>query len=105
MKSFALLLAAGVALAQDISSLPQCGQTCITNMLSIATSEFGCGSGDVVCICSKSDFGYGVRDCANEACGASDAAKVISYGTTYCASIASSAIPSSAASAVSTGAL
>merc|ERR1712032_699959 len=104
MKSLALLVAAGVALAQDIGGLPACGQTCITNMLAIAQSTFGCAPGDVVCYCSEPRFGYGVRDCSNEACSPEDAASAISYGTSYCASAAASASGASA-TAVSTGAL
>ncbi|KAF2689699.1 hypothetical protein K458DRAFT_291817, partial [Lentithecium fluviatile CBS 122367] len=61
-------------------------QTCISNMLAIAQSAFGCASGDVVCYCTNQDFGYGVRDCAQEACGSAEEANtVISYGTNYCA--------------------
>jgi len=105
MKSFAVILAAaGVALAQDPSTLPACGQTCVSNMLGIATSQFGCAAGDIVCYCSEPNFGYGVRDCSNESCSAEDAAKVISFGTEYCASALASATGASA-SAVSTGAL
>jgi hypothetical protein len=58
--------------------------TCINNMLGIATSSFGCGQGDVLCYCREPNFGYGVRDCANEACGSSEAATVIAFGTQYC---------------------
>ncbi|KAF2749157.1 hypothetical protein M011DRAFT_466276 [Sporormia fimetaria CBS 119925] len=90
--SFALLAAAGIAMSQDLASLPECGQTCITNMLSIANSGFGCGAGDVVCYCSNQDFGYGVRDCSNQACSSpEEAARVIQYGTDYCASALSGA--------------
>lgn len=63
----------------------QLQQTCISNMLAIATNDFGCAQGDVVCYCNNADFGYGVRDCANEACGSEQAASVIAYGTNYCA--------------------
>ena len=54
-------------------------------MEQIAQSEFGCASGDVKCYCENVDFGYGVRDCANEACSSpKDAATVIAYGVAYC---------------------
>jgi hypothetical protein len=77
--------------------------TCINNMLGIATSSFGCGQGDVLCYCREPNFGYGVRDCANEACGASEAATVIAFGTQYCQQALASASPSptSGASALS----
>ncbi|KKY16885.1 putative cfem domain protein [Diplodia seriata] len=86
MKSFAILAVASMAMAQSLSDLPTCGQTCVNNMVSIATNEFGCSQGDVSCQCNNADFGYGLRDCANEACGSQDAASVISYGNSYCAS-------------------
>ncbi|KAF2730027.1 hypothetical protein EJ04DRAFT_515529 [Polyplosphaeria fusca] len=54
-------------------------------MLGIATSAFGCASGDIVCYCTEPNFGYGVRDCSNQACSsAEDAAAVIAYGTQFC---------------------
>ena len=55
-------------------------------MLGIATSQFGCGQNDVLCYCREPNFGYGVRDCANEACGSGEASTVIAFGTQYCAS-------------------
>lgn len=73
-------------LTQLLRTDAQLQQTCINNMVSIATSEFGCGQSDVSCQCNKAEFGYGVRDCANEACGGSDAASVIAYGNSYCQS-------------------
>lgn len=53
-------------------------------MLAIATSEFGCASGDVACYCSHENFGYGIRDCSKEACGEEVANQAISYGLNYC---------------------
>lgn len=55
-------------------------------MLGIATAQFGCGQNDVLCYCKEPNFGYGVRDCANEACGSSEASTVIAFGTQYCQS-------------------
>ena len=56
-------------------------------MVSIASSQLGCSTGNVTCYCTQPDFGYGVRDCANEACpNAGDANTVISFGVTYCQS-------------------
>jgi len=55
-------------------------------MLAIAQSGFGCSPGDTVCYCTNVDFGYGVRDCAQQACSSSEeATRVISYGSAYCA--------------------
>ena len=53
-------------------------------MLGLAPS-LGCSATDAACLCRSADFGYGVRDCANEACGdAATAQQVIAYGTQYC---------------------
>lgn len=55
-------------------------------MIAIASSQLGCSGGNVTCYCTEPDFGYGVRDCANEACTSDeDANTVISFGTSYCA--------------------
>jgi hypothetical protein len=58
-------------------------QTCINNMLALAPS-LGCASNDANCLCSNPNFGYGIRDCSNQACGAEVASSVIAYGGTYC---------------------
>jgi hypothetical protein len=56
-------------------------------MISVAQSEFGCSAGDVFCYCEKPEFGYGVRDCSNEACANEEEAnQVIAYGNEYCES-------------------
>ncbi|KAK0719263.1 hypothetical protein B0H67DRAFT_642631 [Lasiosphaeris hirsuta] len=80
---------AGLVQAQDVGVLPACGQICINNMLALAPS-LGCPPGDTACLCGKGDFGYGVRDCAAQACGASDAGVVVAYGANICAN----AVPS-----------
>lgn len=51
-------------------------------------SSLGCSSSsDAACLCCNPDFGYGVRDCANQACAnAQNAQSVISFGTNYCQS-------------------
>jgi len=60
-------------------------------MIQIAGSQLGCATGNVTCYCTQPDFGYGVRDCANEACqNSGDAQRVIAFGSTYCASALSS---------------
>ncbi|KAF2843681.1 hypothetical protein M501DRAFT_994689, partial [Patellaria atrata CBS 101060] len=53
-------------------------------MLTIASAQFGCGIDDKNCICNAANFQFGVRDCANQACGA-DGAVVAQYGEQYCA--------------------
>jgi hypothetical protein len=78
-------------MAQSLNDLPTCGQTCVNNMINIASTQFGCAVGDITCYCTNANFGYGVRDCSNEACSAEDAAKVIGYGTSFCANAVQSA--------------
>jgi len=52
----------------------------------IAQAGFlGCKPGDSFCLCNNANFGYGIRDCANQACHPSDAVAVINYGINYCA--------------------
>lgn len=87
MKTSLTLIAIGAALAsaQQLNQLAQCGQTCINNMIGKGM-ELGCSGSDAACLCSKIDFGYGVRDCANQACvgDANAAQQAIAYGATYC---------------------
>lgn len=67
-----------------IADCPVSQQVCITNMLNLA-NNFGCGA-DPVCLCTKADFIYGIRDCSNEYCQDSSVAdQVINYGAQYCA--------------------
>lgn len=61
-------------------------QVCVNNMIQIASGQFGCNLGNATCYCSEPNFGYGIRDCADQSCSASDAAKVITFGTEYCES-------------------
>lgn len=53
------------------------------------SEELGCSAPDAACLCTKPDFGYGIRDCSNAACGAEAAVSVISYGQSYCAGMIS----------------
>jgi len=68
-----------------ITDLPTCGQTCFNNMLGKYTS-LGCTGPDSSCVCQNMDFYYGIRDCANAACGSGDASTVMAFESTYCAS-------------------
>ncbi|KAF1808559.1 hypothetical protein P152DRAFT_517457 [Eremomyces bilateralis CBS 781.70] len=67
----------------DYSALSECGQTCIRNMLQLAPT-LGCDEGDHNCYCCNANFGYGIRDCANEACDNEDAVKVLQWGAAAC---------------------
>ncbi|KAF5128722.1 GPI-anchored CFEM domain protein [Metarhizium anisopliae] len=67
-----------------ISDLPPCGQTCMNNMIA-QYSQLGCRSPDPACLCKNANFGYGVRDCANGACGAAVAPTVTNFASShYC---------------------
>ena len=86
-----------------ISSLPSCGQLCFNNLIA-QYSTLGCSSPDPSCLCSKVNFGYGIRDCSNGACGTDIASTVIAYETAYCSSALATAIHTSAtASSTATG--
>ncbi|KAI1810627.1 hypothetical protein GGS20DRAFT_579729 [Poronia punctata] len=68
-----------------LGALPSCGQTCFNNVQA-QYSALGCPSpSDAYCLCNNVDFGYGIRDCANGACGTAVGSTVIAYGSTYCA--------------------
>ncbi|XDG03751.1 hypothetical protein ABKA04_003366 [Annulohypoxylon sp. FPYF3050] len=92
MKTSMILVGVGavMAAAQEItypSGFPDCGKTCVNNMLNQA-SELGCTDVAPSCLCTKPNFIYGVRDCATESCqDQSLAQQVIQYGSQYCASI------------------
>lgn len=84
MKSIALLsLFAAAGLAQDMGGISDCGKMCINNMLDLAP-ELGCEAKDMACLCANMDFGYGVRDCATEACPGDDLEKIQSVGAAQC---------------------
>nr|UUW20877.1 CFEM86 protein [Metarhizium anisopliae] len=67
-----------------ISDLPPCSQTCMNNMIA-QYSQLGCRSPDPACLCHNANFGYGLRDCANGACGAAVAPTVTNFASShYC---------------------
>lgn len=53
-------------------------------MVNIANTQFGCAAGNVTCYCTDPRFGYGLRDCSGQACGAAVQAQVLAFGTAYC---------------------
>ncbi|KAH8808627.1 hypothetical protein F5884DRAFT_792917 [Xylogone sp. PMI_703] len=73
-----------------ISDLPPCGQTCMSNMIG-QYSTLGCASPQPTCLCQNVNFGYGIRDCANGACGTAVGSTVISFGLSYCSSATAAA--------------
>ncbi|KAL4723218.1 hypothetical protein ACLX1H_009708 [Fusarium chlamydosporum] len=98
------------AAAQSSGDLPQCGQTCASNMVSAAKSrELGCDAGDVSCLCTNQDFIYGLRDCSAAICNSEQAAAVVAYGLAICrqagVQITTGSAGSVSASASGTGAV
>ncbi len=53
-------------------------------MLALGPS-LGCPTPEFGCLCRLVNFGYGIRDCANAACGPEVGAQVIAYGVAACA--------------------
>ncbi|KAM7197773.1 hypothetical protein V8F20_006446 [Naviculisporaceae sp. PSN 640] len=90
MKWFVLAAFAGAATAQGSEVLPPCGQTCIDNMIG-QWNFLGCpsvdGNADAVCLCDTPDFGYGIRDCANQHCSPEYVGAVITYAQRYCQAV------------------
>jgi CFEM domain len=69
--------------ASSVPTLISLQQTCVKNMLGLAPS-LGCSANDAACLCKNANFGYGIRDCSNAACGEAVASTVIAYGNSYC---------------------
>ncbi|KAL1891408.1 hypothetical protein Sste5346_007671 [Sporothrix stenoceras] len=90
---FALAALAGIAKSQsfpDEASLPGCGQTCLDQVISEA-STFGCTADSVGCLCAAPNFQNGVHDCAAAACAADLLASVTNYVIGVCATAVVSA--------------
>jgi len=85
-----------VALISPAAAISNCAQMCIKNMLALASS-LGCNPTDASCLCKNKDFGYGINDCTNEACGSADVPDVQSYGASMCANLGASQAPSGSA--------
>ena len=81
----ATAFATHTATTTGLAALPACGQTCFGNMVA-QYAALGCASPAPACLCGNVNFGYGLRDCANGACGAVVASSVVAYGSSYCAS-------------------
>ncbi|KAK5187875.1 hypothetical protein LTR16_009322, partial [Cryomyces antarcticus] len=69
VSSIAVLAVAAVpALAQNLSSLPTCAQTCAAGGI----TSTGCALTDFKCICSASTFLDSVASCISTACSPAD---------------------------------
>jgi hypothetical protein len=73
------------SITTEIAPLPSSGQTCFNNLIG-QYSTLGCSSSDSSCLCSNVNFGYGIKDCSNGACGTVVTSTVIAYKSAYCAS-------------------
>ncbi|KAH6870978.1 hypothetical protein B0T10DRAFT_553527 [Thelonectria olida] len=83
MNAFVLIaLISASTLAQDLSGLPACAQTCALD----AIGASGCAVTDVVCICLSDIFISAYSSCVATSCNATDAAAATSFGVQYCAS-------------------
>ncbi|KAL2887956.1 GPI-anchored CFEM domain protein [Ceratocystis lukuohia] len=103
-------LTIGAVSAADLSTLPACGQTCVSNMLAQATT-FGCSSAaDTACICVAPAFSSGAKDCTAKSCEAGELPLVDTYISTMCGAVSSSSsstsstTPGTSASASTPGA-
>ncbi|KAL2134062.1 hypothetical protein VTI74DRAFT_1118 [Chaetomium olivicolor] len=82
----AALALAGAVTAQEFpSNMPQCGVICGHNVFN-QHDQYGCGAGDVGCLCKNANFGYGIHDCSVQSCPSlEDANIVIGWGNNLCA--------------------
>ncbi|KIX07134.1 uncharacterized protein Z518_05111 [Rhinocladiella mackenziei CBS 650.93] len=71
-----------LATSQDLSSLPQCAQTCALS----AISSTGCAVTDAHCICSASTFLSSVASCISTACSPADQQATLTFAQQYCLS-------------------
>lgn len=50
------------------------------------STELGCDTGDIACLCTNKNFIYGLRDCSGAICSESEASQVVKYGIAICSS-------------------
>ncbi|PVH99721.1 hypothetical protein DM02DRAFT_629144 [Periconia macrospinosa] len=83
---FALLCAfSAPSDAQDVSTIPQCGQYCVNTISAEAVAQANCNVNHANCYCSRYDFANKVESCANTTCtSAADIAVVNGYVKGYC---------------------
>lgn len=77
----------GFAVAQDISIIPECAQSCITDAISSATN---CGATDYACVCKNQNALIGAATpCVIKECGADVATgKVLPATQEFCDEVA-----------------
>jgi hypothetical protein len=64
---------------------------CVNNMAQIARTNFQCANDDLGCFCNESNWAYGIRDCAQQACDAEQAGSAITWANARCAGVAATA--------------
>lgn len=52
---------------------------------SVIESGLGCDSGDNECLCANQNFGWGLQDCAQEACDAEVSRQLVAFSESLCA--------------------
>ncbi|KAI9774127.1 MAG: hypothetical protein M1840_005220 [Geoglossum simile] len=82
VSALAVLAGSGV-MAQDLSQLPACAQTCAIGGI----SSSGCALTDFKCICSASAFLTAMGECTAKACTEDDIKKTLAFATELCASV------------------
>ncbi|KAK1762588.1 hypothetical protein QBC33DRAFT_563577 [Phialemonium atrogriseum] len=91
----ALLLAVSqIAAGEDLSSLPDCGQTCVSDVMGDPTL-LGCGSGATACMCANPAFQFGIHDCVVARCPPDAIATVTNFAIALCATAVSTPPPAS----------
>merc|ERR1711967_99071 len=76
--AFAVLAFTGTVLAQvDISNLPSCAFSCVTDL-------GGCNQLDITCICSDTELISGLACCVSKQCDAEDQDKTIQFAQNLC---------------------
>jgi len=80
-KAVAVALFASLALAQNLTGLPDCAVTCFEdNFVNSA-----CADTDVACLCADTTFYNDVEDCVLTDCDTDDALTTLTWATNECA--------------------
>ncbi|KAK0744721.1 hypothetical protein B0T21DRAFT_407804 [Apiosordaria backusii] len=83
LRSLALLsVAGGLVQALDIATLDPCAHNCL-----LTAPTFDCPASQYACLCPKADWGFAVRDCAVQACGAAYETALMAALTTGCSAV------------------
>jgi len=101
--SAALLVAAGLAAAQDLSQIPSCAQPCLVDAIKNATScHVDSSFVDFKCACDhKSDLVSAATNCVLGACGLETATgQVLPATDSFCAQVEAAAASSAVSSVV-----